>query len=308
MIVNTKNATVTIFDIQKFSIHDGPGIRTLIFFKGCPLRCLWCSNPEGQLTEKELVYIEERCVHCFRCLETCPNGAIYIKDNRPLIDKQKCTLCGGCLKTCYSEALKLYGSDMDIELIMVEIRKDALFYKNSGGGVTFGGGEPLLWPDFIADLAERCKKEGIHTAIETCGAVPWSNIETVIPATDLFLYDLKHMDPKNHENFCGQSNDKIIENLQNLSRERKAEVIVRIPIIPGYNDDKENIITMAKFISGLGTIKKIHILSYFKYHLKKYEWLGRDYLLEGLQPPSDEKMNEIKMLIEKQGLKVSIGG
>jgi len=308
MSVKTKKNCATVFDIQKFSVHDGPGIRTLIFLKGCPLRCLWCSNPEGQLTEKELVYLEEKCVHCFRCLEACPNGAIHIRENRPVIEKEKCTLCGSCVKACYSEALKLYGIDMDREQVMEEIRKDALFYKNSGGGVTFGGGEPLLWADFIAGLEEQCKKEGFHTAVETCGAVPWSTIKTVIPTTDLFLYDLKHMDPEKHEEICGQSNDIILENLKTLSRERAANVIVRIPIIPGYTDDEWNIKEIARFVSGLETVKTVHILPYFKYHLKKYEWLKKEYLLEGVEPPSDGKMDEIKTLIEKQNLRVHIGG
>jgi len=308
MSVKSKKTFATVFDIQKYSIHDGPGIRTLIFFKGCTLRCLWCSNPEGQLSEKEIVYNNERCIHCFSCLEACPIGAIHIRENNPVIDKRKCSLCGNCLETCYPEALKLYGRDMDIDQIMTEIRKDYLFYKNSGGGVTFGGGEPLLWPDFIADLEEKCKKEGIHTAVETCGAVPWCNIEKVIPTTDLFLYDLKHMDSAKHKEFCGQSNERILENLETLSKETKAEVIIRVPIIPGYTNGRWNIREIAGFVSRLTKVKKVHILPYFKYHLKKYKWLGREYLLEKVEPPSEEEMDKIKTLIEKQGLRVYIGG
>jgi len=251
-----KNTKTTVFDIQKFSIHDGPGIRTLVFLKGCPLSCLWCCNPESQLREPQLIFYGERCIKANKCLEVCPTHAISVKDNQLVLDKNLCHLCGKCVEACYAGAWKMFGMVVDVDYIMKEIEKDALFYKNSGGGVTFGGGEPLLYPDFIGAVASRCKSEAIPVAIETCGFAPWKSFEKALDNIDLVLFDIKHMDPQRHKELCGRSNQLILRNLERLSQKGDIEVVVRMPIIPGMNDSEDNIKTQSDLWCHWGVISK----------------------------------------------------
>jgi len=304
-----ENIEAMIFDIQKFSVHDGPGIRTLIFMKGCRLTCCWCSNPESHSRLPELVSYGERCIRSNRCLEVCPTHAISVKDNRLVLDKSLCNLCGKCAEACYAGAWKMFGRVVDVDYIMKEIEKDALCYRNSGGGVTFGGGEPLLYPDFISAVVSRCQSEGINVAIETCGYVPWKNLERVLDKVDLVMFDIKHMDPEIHKQLCGQPNELILRNLKRLSKRDDIEVVVRVPIIPGLNDAEDNINNTARFVASLNdTIKRVEILPYHKFGENKYERLGRKYALKGLKIPSDEHMQDIKRTMEGYGLNIQIGG
>jgi len=302
------DSKTTVFDIQKFSVHDGPGIRTLIFLKGCPLRCLWCSNPEGQSSLPELVFYPERCKRLNRCLEVCPTHAISVKENSLLLNKDLCNLCGKCVDACYAGAWKIFGQVVDVDYVIKEIEKDVLFYRNSGGGVTFGGGEPLLWPDFINEVSQECKRKGIPVAVETCGHVPWRNFEKVLDVLDLIMYDIKHMDSVVHKKLCGAPNDLILQNIKFLSKQ-KVDLIIRVPIITNINDSKHNIHETARFVASLnGSVKRVEILPYHKFGVKKYERLGRKYELTDVEIPEQEYMEEIKREMEVNGLSVKIGG
>jgi len=299
----------TIFDIQKFNVHDGPGLRTLIFMKGCLLACAWCSNPESQALAPELLFYEEKCIRSNRCLEVCPNHAISQKGNKLVLDKSLCNLCGECVEACYAGAWQMSGKVVDEDYLLKEIEKDAPFYKSSGGGVTFSGGEPLLHADFIKSVASKCQIEGVSVAIETCGYAPWKNLEKVLDHVDLIMFDIKHMDPKIHKKLCGCSNLSILRNLRNLSQRKDVEVIVRFPVIPGLNDSEDNVNNTARFVASLnGNIKRVEILPYHNYGENKYKRLGKRYLLKGLALPSDEHMQAIKNIVEGYGLNVQVGG
>lgn len=298
-----------IFDIQKFSVHDGPGIRTLVFFKGCPLRCLWCSNPESQQGEPQIVFYAEKCIRSNRCWQVCPAGALSVQDNCLKLDKKLCNLCGRCVDACFADAWKIFGREMSVDDVMQEILKDLPFYRTSGGGVTFGGGEPLLYPDFVSAVARRCRAEFIHTAVETCGYVPWENIAKVLGDIDLFLFDIKHVDAQAHKKLCGRSNELILDNLKRLSQKSGVEVVIRVPLIPTFNDSAENLKATAQMAASLGgNIRRIDLLPYHRFGEKKYERLGRDYALAGVKTPTDERMQELKSLVEGYGVEVRVGG
>jgi len=301
--------SAVIFNIQRFSVHDGPGIRTIIFLKGCPLKCLWCSNPEGQEIKKDLIYIEENCIHCYKCINACKNGALTIQNEKIKWCNNLCNFCKECTKKCPSNAIKIYGETVNVEYIMNEIKKDYLFYKNSGGGVTFSGGEPLMWPDFISEISKKCKKEKINVALETSGSVPWKNFERVLENINIVLFDVKHMDPVKHKKICGDSNTLILKNLKKIIEIKNLEIIIRFPIIPGLNDSKKNVLSTAKFISTLnGKINRVDLLPYFKYHINKYEKLGKNYSLTEIDVPNEDKLNNIKKLMQRYKLNIQIGG
>lgn len=277
--------------------------------KGCPLCCIWCSNPESQVQELELVFYGEKCIKSNKCWQVCPTNAISIKDNRLALDKQLCNLCGSCVETCYAGAWKMFGINADLEYVIKEIEKDAVFYKNSGGGVTFGGGEPMLYPEFINAVASKCRNEDIPVAIETCGLVPWRNFEQILNKVDLVMFDIKHMDPRKHKEYCGHSNRSILKNLECLSQSSDVEVIVRVPIIPGLNDSEDNIRKIIKFVASLkGNIRGIELLPYHKFGESKYSRLGRKYTLAEIKVPSDEHMQKIKSMMIGNGIDIKIGG
>lgn len=296
-----------IFDIQRFSVHDGPGIRTLVFFKGCPLRCAWCSNPESQSVTPELVFFANKCVGCLACVAACPHGACRSDENGELLfDRRLCVHCGACAETCYTNARIVLGKAMSVDDVLCEVRKDAVFYRHSGGGVTLGGGEPVLWSRFAERLLRALRAEGIHTAIETCGQVDYGEIERLLPYLNLVMYDVKHMDPAQHEWHTGATNVTILANLERLATEG-VEVVVRVPVIPGVNDDIENIDQTAAMAAARG-IARIDLLPYHPYAHDKYARLGQEYALAGLEPPSAEHMEELASAVRSRGLTCQIGG
>ncbi|HEY76743.1 MAG TPA: glycyl-radical enzyme activating protein [Thermoflexia bacterium] len=297
----------TVFDIKRFSIHDGPGIRTTVFLKGCPLRCWWCHNPESQDPRPELILRAERCIGCGACVEACEAGAIYVEDGRIYTDRTRCTRCGACTEVCYAEAREMAGQEMSVEAVMAEIERDVTFYDTSGGGVTFSGGEPLTQPDFLLALLRACRERGIHTAVDTCGYGPWETMAAVAEETDLLLYDLKLMDEAKHRRYTGVSNRPILDNLRRLA-ERGTPIFLRVPIVPGINDSEEELRRLAAFAANLPNVNRVDLLPYHPTGKGKYERLGRDYPLPDLHSPSEERMQEIAHLLEDLGLDVGIGG
>ncbi len=295
----------SIFNIQKFSIHDGPGIRTTVFFKGCPLQCIWCHNPESQNLGKEILYDKNKCTLCGSCIKICQNNAIELKDNDLEINMDKCTFCGDCTVCCINSAKQIAGKEYTVDEVMKEVLKDRVFYKNSKGGVTLSGGEPLIYASFVEELLMKLKKENIHTAVDTCGAVDYKVLERVSEYTDLFLYDIKSMDEEKHILYTGVSNKNIINNLINLSKIHN-NINLRLPIIEGINADENHIFEILKLIKNTN-IKKINLLPYHDIAMHKYEKLGRKYY-EYMKRPADEKLKRYIDIIEKEGYRVKIGG
>jgi pyruvate formate lyase activating enzyme len=299
--------TGIVFDIKKFSIHDGPGIRTTVFFKGCPLSCWWCHNPEGQFPAPELVFREDRCIRCGACLEVCDQGAISWDGDVVSTDREKCVLSGACVEVCYAEAREIVGREMTVAQVMAEIERDVAFYDQSGGGVTFSGGEPLLQRDFLLALLRACKEEEIHTAVDTCGFATWETLDSIREHVDLFLYDLKLMDEARHREFTGVSNELILKNLQRLSAQGH-DIFLRVPIIPGINDDADNIRQIGTFAASLPRLNRVDVLPYHRAAAEKYHRLNKVYGLPETRPPSDERMAEITQILRGFGLKVKTGG
>ena len=299
---------ICVFDIQKFSVHDGPGIRTIVFMKGCPLHCQWCANPESQNAAPELMYYPDKCIGCGKCVEVCPQHATEVVEGRFLFDRSKCVNCGECAKSCYANARDMSGEYMSDDEIIREVDKDMAFYKNSGGGITFSGGEAMIYPEHVRDIARKYKEDGVSTAIETCGFVPWENYKMVMDYIDIFLFDIKMLDEKKHLKYTGGSNRQILENARRLHEQGKT-VIPRMPIIPGINDSKEDIARAAKWMkANLGDGLQMHVLPYHNFGLNKYRALEKPYFLEDLKAPEDEQMEAVKAQFEEYGFDVNIGG
>mgnify|MGYP001031050000 CR=1 FL=1 len=297
----------TIFDIMKYSIHDGPGIRTTVFFKGCPLNCWWCHNPESQAIGQEIMLWEDRCIGCGDCLKACRNGAIVNRDGVLLTVRENCRMCFECVKVCHSGARVAVGKNVTPEQVMEEVQKDIVFYEESGGGVTFSGGEPLLQPDFLEVLLGKCKEKEIHTAVDTTGFAKSEDLLRTAPKTDLFLYDLKLMDELEHRKYTGVSNEPILKNLSALSR-CHGNIIIRIPVIPGVNDGEENLMRTAGFVSGLNGVREIDLLPYHKAGAGKYQRLEMTYALPETEPPDNESVNRMAEKMRISGKKIKIGG
>jgi pyruvate formate lyase activating enzyme len=288
-----------VFDIRKFSIHDGPGIRTTVFLKGCPLQCAWCHNPESQSAEPELIMRPGRCLRCGACVEACPEDAIKLETGGPSTDLSRCERCGLCVDACFTGARELAGRELSVAQVMEVIGRDRPFYDESGGGATFSGGEPLLQPEFLEELLNSCRAQEIHTALDTCGYAPWVVLDRIHDYVDLFLYDIKTLDDDQHRALTGVSNRVILENLWALS-ERGHKIIVRVPLIPGINDGDDNIRRTGALAASLPTPAQVELLPYHRIGVEKYGHTARQYALANVHPPSLERMAEISRVLKDE--------
>ena len=288
-----------IFNIQKYSIHDGPGIRTTVFLKGCPLSCIWCHNPESQSFDPELMLYSKRCIGCGKCMEACRHGGVS--------DRNKCISCGSCAEVCYAKAREMAGKQVSVQEVMMQLDKDSIFYDESGGGVTLSGGEPLLQPEFLAELLRQCKKREYHTTVDTSGYGSEDTIRTISSMTDLFLYDLKHMDDEMHMKYTGVSNRLILENLKTISKLGR-RIFIRIPLIPGVNDDEANIRAAAGVIQNTAGVEQVNILPYHNIAANKYNRLGKANNTKDIPVPTGEYVETAAAKFLEYGIKVKIGG
>jgi pyruvate formate lyase activating enzyme len=296
-----------VFDIKKYAVHDGPGIRTTVFFKGCPLRCAWCHNPEGQLAAPEVMVKASRCLAgCRTCVKACAPGALTRTRSGPAVDRRECDGCGSCAEACPSRAIEMAGRETDATDLVTAIFQDAVFHETSGGGVTFSGGEPLMQPDVLEDVLAECRRRETRTAVDTCGFIPTAVLKRFLGKTDLFLYDFKAMDESRHKRYTGVSNRVILDNLRVLA-ESGQEVNIRIPLIAGVNDDEENIERTAESLRSLRTIRRISLLPYHRLAEDKYRRLGREKSHRIFASPSPERLERIKAKLEASGFSVAIG-
>ena len=303
--IRTSERTGRVFEIQRYSIHDGPGIRTTVFLKGCPLRCLWCHNPESIDPRPLLSFVADKCINCGACAEVCPNQAHVMDESLGHVFlRKKCDAVGACADVCPSKALEIVGRAMSHEEVLERVLRDVPFYEASGGGVTFSGGEPLLQVDFAEALLRDVKAAGVHTAVETAGHVMFDRLERVVPYTDLFLFDVKETDDSLHQKFTGVSGDRIRENLVKL-HDTGASILMRMPIVPGLNDREEHFLEVARFVAPLTDLLGVEVMPYHSLGLSKRDRLGLD-LEDGTEssPPSNEKIVEWVSLLRGEGVNV----
>lgn len=309
---NYMSITAPVFNIQTYSIHDGPGIRVTVFVKGCPLRCLWCANPESNLAKSQLMVYSNKCTGCGLCVDKCPKSAISIKADgsaaKSFTNRDICVDCAACVAVCPAKAREISGKIMTVREVLDQVLKDKLFLEASGGGVTLSGGECLMYPDFAEALLYASKQEGLTTAVETCSYARREAVEQVFKYADICLLDVKHMDSEIHKKLTGVPNELILDNIRHAYHNMKKDVTIRVPTIPGYNDSEENIAATARFVSEeLGPDVHIHLLPYHRLGESKNESLGKgiDWSIE---IPSDEHMSELKAIVESYGIQAQIGG
>jgi pyruvate formate lyase activating enzyme len=284
-----------VTNIQGYSIHDGPGIRTVVFLKGCSLACRWCSNPECISPKPEVGFVASLCTRCGACAGVCPENALHQEGDRPpVIERSLCTGCGKCAAACTYGALVLYGTPMEPDEVFDAVRRDNIFYAASGGGVTVSGGEALLKPRFVAAVFEACRRDGLSTCVETSGQAPEAALREVLPLTDLLLFDLKLMDPARHAAETGSPNDRILANAR-VAAASGAPLLFRMPLVPGVNDDEPNIRATAAFIRSLGSrTPGLQLMPYHRFGKGKYDSLGRPYPLAGLPAPAKEQVRAVQ--------------
>lgn len=289
-----------VTNIQRCSLHDGEGIRTTVFLKGCTLKCFWCHNPENIDPKPQLQYFNNKCIGCGKCEQVCSSGAQIITGGIHLFHRELCISCGKCFEFCPTRALVSCGVQMTIEDIMAEVEKDRPFYESSGGGVTLSGGEPLFQTDFTTELLKELKKAAFHTALDTCGNLPWKNLKDVIPYVDLFLYDIKVWDPLKHKKATGATNHIILDNLLKLGNWGK-EIWIRIPVIPQVNNNRQDMEAIASFLQGLKGVKKIELLPFHNLAAAKYESLGLANRSDKLMLIDAHEMEDYRSIFELKG-------
>ncbi|MDP3180423.1 MAG: glycyl-radical enzyme activating protein [Bacteroidota bacterium] len=300
--------TSLIFDIKRYAINDGPGIRIVIFLKGCNLNCAWCHNPESISRETERMYAPAKCIQCGTCVMACPEKAITLTSDGIITDTELCNMTGRCAEVCPTKAIEISGHPISVAEIMNEIEKERVFFDQSGGGVTFSGGEPLLQSRILIEMLDECGKRGIHRAVDTAGLAITEIILEVAKRTDLFLYDLKLMDSEKHRKWVGVPNEKILDNLKLLAQ-TGVKIIIRIPLIGGVNDDAENMEETARFVASLsGEKKEVNLLPYHKIAQTKYQKLGRPDDFQLLEGPTKEAQMHAIAIFQEYGIKASIGG
>jgi pyruvate formate lyase activating enzyme len=299
--VAVTSARGTVFNIQRYSIDDGPGIRTTVFLKGCPLACVWCSNPESQNRAPELMHRESLCKRCYRCVAACPLGVISVGPDGVIIDRDLCDACGECAEECPHGAMQITGRKMSADEVFDVVARDADFYRDSGGGVTISGGEVLLQADFARAILERCKEAGFHTCVDTSGEGSTEGLRKLVPYVDLFYFDIKHLDPRIHSSETGISNESILRNFAVVATSG-VPVNVRVPVVPGFNDTVDAIADIADFVASHVPGGTVHLLPYHRYGQQKYAMLGLDYELEAAETPSQEFMKGARTIVESRGL------
>lgn len=295
-----------VFDIQRYSLHDGPGLRTNVFLKGCGLSCRWCSNPEAKLHQPEIAFFQRTCFLCLDCIPVCSQAAILVNDGQITWDRSVCNQCGRCAEVCLAHAFSLIGREMTAGAVVAEVLRDSAFYTGQGG-MTLTGGEPTLQPEFAQAVLTLAKYEGLHTAIETCGAVRWENISRLLPQLDLVLFDLKHTDPEVHRQFTGASNALILDNLRRTAQSG-ASLIVRVPLIPGFNADRNTLTNIAEFIQSLVVVREVHVLAYHTLGRAKYRALDIPFELEHYPPMTQEEAELHATIFREHGFDVQVGG
>jgi len=288
-----------IFNVQRYSLHDGPGIRTTVFLKGCPARCLWCHNPESQSFAPEVLVVETRCVSCGTCATVCAHGA-------PPPGSSLCTACGACVEACPAAARQLAGRETTVDAVIEEVLRDRVFYEESGGGVTFSGGEPLAQPEFLKRLLEACRAAGLHTAVDTCGFASRERLLALAPLVDLFLFDVKLVDDARHLSLTGVPAAPILDNLRALAAVH-ANLWIRVPIVPGHTDGEADLAATAALVAGLPGVRRVSLLPYHRTGAPKARRLGREYALDALAPPPPERLESLAALFRDRGLAVQIG-
>lgn len=299
--------TARIFNIERCSTEDGPGIRTTVFLKGCQLRCRWCANPESQEKRRQILFKAVKCIGCGRCQSACPSNAIvYMPEFGMISDPEKCTLCGKCIDACYQEARVLQGEDYTSDELMEILEKDAVYYEESGGGITFSGGEPLLYPSFIRECARKIHEKGWTVLIETCGQVPLRNIQDVIDDVDIIFCDYKHFSAERHKELTRLGNEQILENIQWLDKHFNGKLYVRYPYIPGCNDEPEAIEKFLEFAESLETVSEVVFLPYHRLGLPKYQGLGRTYEMGDMKSLKVQDLYFLKEYEQKYRIKISI--
>jgi pyruvate formate lyase activating enzyme len=296
-----------LFNIQRFAVHDGPGIRTTVFLKGCPLRCAWCHNPEGISRQREILVSSSRCLACRACREVCPEADSSTGLGPLPIANARCICCGACVAACPTEARQLAGRELRVPDLLQQVLKDRVFYESSGGGVTFSGGEPLSQPEFLREALIACRAAGLHTAVDTCGLAPLEDLLAVAPFTNLFLYDLKSMDSAKHREHTGAPNEPILANLEALSEVHSC-IWVRIPLIPGMNDDPEELAAAARLIRRIPAVRQINVLPFHRNGLHKAAAHGRADQFATLEPPSPASLTQAAAVLRESGVLVKTGG
>ena len=310
MVEENKNSVEEVsgivFDIQRYSLHDGPGLRTNVFLKGCALSCRWCSNPEARQPRPEIAFFEKTCFLCGDCVPICSEAAILLDDHAVTWDRSKCNQCGRCAEICLAHAFSLIGKEMTAGAVVAQALRDVAFYSGHGG-LTLTGGEPTLQSEFAEAILRLSKDEGLHTAIETCGAARWENLNRLLPYLDLVLFDLKHVDQEVHQQFTGASNAIILDNLRQTAQ-AGANLVVRVPLIPGFNADRASLAGIAEFVQSLKVVREIHVLAYHTLGKAKYHALGLPYELGQYPPMKHEEAEQLACVFQEYGFEVLVGG